>query len=148
MKWLLDTSILIATIHNDDLRQTVSLEALQHLLRKDEELCVFPQNLTEFWAVATRPVTSNGYGLSTADAENEIAQIKLQFILKREDETIFKNWERLVRTYSVSGKPTHDARIVAAMQTHQIENLLTFNISDFKRYSPMINVFAPDDLIG
>ncbi|MCA1639831.1 MAG: hypothetical protein LC768_16145 [Acidobacteria bacterium] len=49
-------------------------------------------------------------------------------------------------TYRVSGKTTHDARIVAAMQTHKIENLLTFNVSDFKRYSGAINIFAPQDV--
>jgi hypothetical protein len=31
------------------------------------------------------------------------------------------------------GKKVHDARLVAAMITHQMTHLLTFNIDDFKR---------------
>jgi len=146
MIWLLDTSILIGSIHPANPRQTLSIKAVTTLLAKTEDLLVVPQNLIEFWAVATRPETANGLGLSSEQAEKEIAQIKLQFVLKPEDETIFENWESLVTTYRVSGKTTHDARIVAAMQTHKIENLLTFNVSDFKRYSKIINVFAPEDV--
>jgi len=65
--------------------------------------------------------------------------------LKPEDETIFQNWEELVKSYKVSGKPSHDARIVAAMQTHGIENLLTLNTPDFKRYSAIINLASPHE---
>lgn len=39
--------------------------------------------------------------------------------------------------HGVSGKNTHDARIVAAMNVHGVVNLLTFNRDDFKRYSGM-----------
>ncbi len=147
MDWLTDTSIITRTIHVGNPLQQTAIDALAKLRTQGETLCVVPQNLIEFWAVATRPIASNGLGLSIEDTENEIAQIKLHFVLKAEDETIFENWEQLVKTYRVSGKTTHDARIVAAMQTHKIENLLTFNVSDFKRYSGAINVFAPQDVI-
>ncbi len=147
MSWLLDTSILIGTIHAGDLRQVAALDALAHLLRQSELLCIVPQNIIEFWTVATRPISANGLGFSIEDAENEIIQIKAQFELKPEDETIFENWENLVKTYRVSGKPTHDTRIVAAMQTHGINNILTFNVADFKRYSNIISVYAPQDII-
>ncbi|CAN5302354.1 hypothetical protein BH20ACI2_BH20ACI2_23220 [soil metagenome] len=147
MSWLLDTSVLIGSIHDGSPRQESSIKAVNVLLGQSEDLLVVPQNLVEFWAVATRPDMANGLGLSSEQTENEIFQIKLQFVLKPEDETIFENWESLVTTYRVSGKTTHDARIVAAMQTHKIENLLTFNVSDFKRYSKIINVVAPEDVI-
>lgn len=38
------------------------------------------------------------------------------------------------------GKKVHDARLVAAMITHQITHLLTFNIDDFKRFSEIVVV--------
>lgn len=147
MDWLTDTSIITRTIHTGNPSQHTAIDALARLRAKGETLCIIPQNLIEFWAVATRPLASNGLGLSIEDAESEIAKIKFHFILKAEDETIFENWEKLVKTYRVSGKTTHDARIVAAMQTHQIKNLLTFNVSDFKRYSNLISVFAPQDIV-
>lgn len=43
-------------------------------------------------------------------------------------------WERLVVAHRVSGKNAHDARLVAAMLVHGVENLLTFNTQDFRRY--------------
>lgn len=147
MSWLLDTSVLVGTIHYGASRHDPAINAINILLGRDEDLLIVPQALVEFWAVATRPVAANGLGFRAEDAEKEIAQIKLNFVLKPEDETIFRNWEDLVTTYKVSGKTTHDARIVAAMQTHGIENLLTFNTPDFKRYSNIINVSSPSDVI-
>ena len=147
MDWLIDTSVITRTIHTGNPFQQTAIDALARLRTRGETLCVVPQNLIEFWAVATRPIASNGLGLSIEDAEIEMAKIKLHFILKTEDETIFENWEKLAKVFYVSGKTTHDARIVAAMQTHNIENLLTFNVADFKRYSSVINVFAPQNII-
>ena len=47
--------------------------------------------------------------------------------------------------HKVSGKPTHDARIVAAMIVHKIENILTLNPNDFKRFSE-IKAVRPKDV--
>jgi hypothetical protein len=40
----------------------------------------------------------------------------------------------------VKGKQVHDARLVAAMVSHKMTHLLTFNIDDFKRFSEIISV--------
>jgi predicted nucleic acid-binding protein len=55
---------------------------------------------------------------------------------------LFPEWERLVVQHSVSGKNTHDARIVAAMNIHGVTQILTFNDGDFKRY-PGITSLTP-----
>lgn len=146
MDWLIDTSIITRTIHVGSALQPLAIDALARLRIKDETLCIVPQNLIEFWAVATRPATANGLRLSIEEAENELAEIKRHFVLKAEDQTIFQNWEQVVKAYRVSGKTTHDARIIAQMQTHNITNLLTFNIADFQRYAQMVSVFAPSDI--
>lgn len=143
MDWLIDTSILVRAIHAGDPHRRLAIDAITFLRGRGDRLFVVPQSIIEFWAVATRPASANGLNLSTNEAEKELDQIRLHFVLRPEDETIFENWERIVKTYSVSGKPSHDARIVAAMQTHGIENLLTFNTPDFKRYSAIINVASP-----
>lgn len=143
MDWLIDTSILVRTIHAGNPHQTLAIDAVSLLRGRGERLCVVPQNIVEFWAVATRPSDANGLSLSIEDAEAELIRIHMLFILKPEDETIFQNWEKLAAAYRVSGKNSHDARLVAAMQTHGIENLLTFNTPDFNRYSDIINVASP-----
>ena len=147
MTWLTDTSILVRTIQTGSSVQQTAINALAELRIRGEILCVVPQNIIEFWAVATRPVTANGLGFSIEETSDQIEQIRLHFVLKNDEEPIFENWRNLVRDYRVSGKPTHDARIVGAMQTHRIENLLTFNVADFNRYADIITVSAPEDII-
>ncbi|MDQ3087115.1 MAG: hypothetical protein M3Q78_00785 [Acidobacteriota bacterium] len=51
----------------------------------------------------------------------------------------------IVAKHKVSGKPTHDARIVAAMTVHKVENILTLNPNDFKRYNE-IKAVRPQDI--
>ena len=125
--------------------QQIALDAIAGLDARQEIICIVPQTLVEFWAVATRPVAANGLGYPIEETRAEIGRLQVLFLRKGEDETIFDNWEELVSRYEVIGKTTHDARLVAAMQTHGIENLLTFNAADFKRYSGLINVSIPQD---
>jgi predicted nucleic acid-binding protein len=53
-------------------------------------------------------------------------------------------WRRIVVAYQVSGKSSHDARLVAAMNVHGITQVLTFNVKDFARY-PGIQAIHPRD---
>ncbi len=55
-------------------------------------------------------------------------------------------WEGLVVTHRISGKSTHDARLVAAMIVHRIDSILTFNVQDFIRYNG-IAVLDPATII-
>jgi predicted nucleic acid-binding protein len=122
-----------------------TVAATSHLLKNGEELYGFPQNLIEFWAVATRPAGANGLGMTTAQAETELARVKSLFRLLPDTPEIYSEWETLVVRHGVSGKNTHDARIVAAMIVHGMSDLLTFNTGDFKRY-PGINIVSPADV--
>ncbi|WP_414585776.1 hypothetical protein [Scytonema sp. PCC 10023] len=49
-------------------------------------------------------------------------------------------WENLVTKYQVMGKQAHDRRLVAAMISHEMTHLLTFNTVDFKRFSEITAV--------
>jgi predicted nucleic acid-binding protein len=85
--------------------------------------------------VATRPAGSeNGLGMTTETAMNELAVLIDLFPLLPEPVSIFDEWQRLVTRYRVSGKNTHDARLVAAMKSNGIGKILTFNVQDFARY--------------
>jgi predicted nucleic acid-binding protein len=119
-----------------------AIDAVSALRTSGEDLCVVPQNLIEFWAVATRPLSANGLEMTTEKAQTELARIKSLFRLLPDTSTVYDEWERLVAQHAVLGKNTHDARIVAAMSVHGITHLLTFNGDDFKRY-PGITVISP-----
>lgn len=73
---LVDSNILVFSADPNSPFFSEATRATALLLGRGEELCVFPQNLIEFWVVATRPVASRGLGFSAAQAQAEITRIK------------------------------------------------------------------------
>jgi predicted nucleic acid-binding protein len=124
---LIDTNILVRTLQPHHPLYSIADRAIRQLPRQGRELHIVPQNLIELWAVVTRPVAYNGLGLTTVAALAELERLKNIFLLLPETPAIFPAWEALVGRYQVSGKPTHDARLVAAMQVHGLTSILTFN---------------------
>ena len=132
---LLDTNIVGRLSQPAHDLHPVAVAATEHLLKEGHQLRVVPQVLYEFWAVATRPMEENGFGFSIEQSQVELDRIKLIFPPLRDERGILEPWESLVRKYAVRGKNTHDARLVAAMQRHGVTHLMTFNLTDFRRYS-------------
>ena len=135
MAILVDTNILLRSVQPHHPHYVVVERAFAKLRSGSEPLVVSVQNLFEFWSVATRPAErENGLGLSPELAAREMAAIKDLFPMLPEGVPLLDQWEQLVTTHRVSGKNSHDARLVAAMQVHVIKQILTFNVSDFARY--------------
>ena len=141
---LIDTSTLLRTLQpSHPQRETVRV-AIKALTARGRELHIVPQNLFELWVVATRPVAQNGLGLSITEATSELMRLKSMFPLLPDTPTIYPVWENLVIQYQVSGKPAHDARLVAAMLVHGLTTILTFDKTGFSRYDG-IEVVQPAD---
>jgi predicted nucleic acid-binding protein len=136
--YLADTNILLRSAEPAHPMHVTAVQAVSTLLSRGERICVLPQNLIEFWSVATRPAKVNGLGFSPAQTENEVSKIEALLTVLPDSPTIYPEWRRLVIAHSVSGKQVHDARIVAAMNVYQITQLITFNLDDFKRYSRIV----------
>lgn len=145
MSYLADTNVLTRLALPKNPHQREAVRALRTLRRQKESLSIIPQNLIEFWAVATRPTVNNGLGLSVDDSAKEISKLKKVFVLLPDTADIFAEWERIVVQYQVSGKQAHDARLVAAMLVHNLTHLLTFNDGDFKRFTE-ITVVNPQSI--
>ena len=92
--------------------------------------------------MATRPAEHSGLGMSVPDAAAELARLKNMFVLLPDTASIYQVWEDLVSQHQVSGKPAHDARLVAAMKVHGITAILTFDKTGFPRF-PGIEVDTP-----
>jgi predicted nucleic acid-binding protein len=139
---LVDTDVLVNSVNALDPRYPVATNAV-FKLRQIETLCVAPQNLVEFWAVATRPVTHrNGLGMDVPSADKELGDISQLFRLLPYTPQVPVIWRRIVNTHKVSGRQTHDAHLAAFMQVHGALSILTFNGRDFSRY-PGITVLDP-----
>ena len=144
--YLLDTNILLRIVQPAAPAHSVAVEAVASILAVGDNVLITAQNLIEFWSVATRPIEVNGLGWSAALVGSEIQQLQLQFPMLEDAPDIFTNWLQLVKQYDVQGKKVHDARLVAVMQTYQVNHLLTFNGVDFQRFTD-ITVIHPSDLI-
>jgi predicted nucleic acid-binding protein len=136
MSVLLDTNILTRLAEPTHPQRATALKAVESLESAGRILHIVPQNLYEFWVVATRPATANGgLGLTVAEARAELESIRGSFVLLHDIPAVLSEWEKLVVAHDCKGKPAHDARLVAAMHVHGIAELLTFNGPDFGRYS-------------
>ena len=148
MSYFLDTNILLRTLVTDDPNYQITMSAIAFLKRGKEQLFIAPQNLIELWNVATRPADKNGLGLDPDEAQVEVARLKELFVLLPDREQIYPEWERLVKTYEVKGAKVHDTRLVAFMLVHRLSHILTFNVKDFRRFSPEITPVSPTDIIN
>jgi predicted nucleic acid-binding protein len=106
-----------------------------------------PQCLYEFYSVVTRPAHNNGLGISPSDAVEIVNDFLDVMPLLRDERMVFHHWLTLVSDYEVQGKQSHDTRLVAAMDRHQVNTLITFNIGDFQRFTH-ITVVSPSDIVA
>jgi predicted nucleic acid-binding protein len=142
---LVDTSTLLRILQPLHSQREIARSAIKALTDRGTELHIAPQNLVELWVVATRPVEQNGLGMTPSAVAAELARLKNMFVLVPETPAIYTIWEALVIQHQVSGKPAHDARLVAAMQANGLTAILTFDKSGFSRY-PGIEVVHPEQV--
>jgi predicted nucleic acid-binding protein len=138
--FLVDTNLLLRSVEPSHPMYGDAVSAIATLQGRGEQLHIVPQNLIEFWNVYTRPLERNGLGHTATEAEVEVNRLKVFFSLLLDPSEIYEEWERLVVTYAVRGVNVHDARLVAAMLVHGLTHILTFNISEFARYSEITAV--------
>jgi len=67
----------------------------------------------EFWVVATRPLAVNGLGWTPQETKLALQMLLNQFKWLEETPDIFRLWFSLATSYNISGKRTHDLRIIA-----------------------------------
>lgn len=144
---LVDTSLLVRTLQPHHELCLLAKKAIDKFRLQNRSLYLVPQNPMELWVVATRPLAQNGLGLSIPEAASELLRLKSMFPVLPDTPAIYPVWENLVIRYQVSGKPAHDARLVAAMQVHGLDAILTFDRTGFSRYAG-IAVVHPADAAG
>lgn len=106
-------------------------------MRRVDTLCIATQDFVEFWAVATRPSTENGLGVTHVRAAAEIQTLRRLFRLLPPAIGVFDTWQRIVLDFGVTGKQTH-AHLAATMKFYSVDAILTFNVRDFGRYGTTV----------
>ena len=142
MSVLIDTNMLLRRAQPSHPSHYAAVEAIARHLARNDAVFFTPQNITEFWNVATRPTANNGLGLAHEIVLNEIAAIEGFLNMLPESPAIYPEWKRLVLQHQVTGAKVYDARLVAVANVYGVGSILTFNVADFKRYGS-VNVLEP-----
>ena len=95
MDLLIDTNILVRRINRHDPQYRDVRHALEEIARRGDRICITPQNMTEFWNVATRPANKNGLALTPSHADR---------IVRRFEESFHFTCCRTRRTFTGSGE--------------------------------------------
>jgi predicted nucleic acid-binding protein len=135
MSYLLDTGVLLRLVNKEDAQHVTVNQAVEVISRRHDRLFTTNQNIAEFWNVATRPITENGWGLSVDVAAGSIRTgIDPICTVLREHSNHYTQLKKLLESYTVVGKQVHDARLVVSMLTWKIDRILTLNEKHFRRF--------------
>jgi predicted nucleic acid-binding protein len=143
--YLFDTNLFLRLADKHSPQRPIILNAIRKIRANNQTICYTPQILAEFWNVCSRPTTARGgFGLSLAQTERKVDLIEKYFEILPDTFQTFTEWRKIVSDYAVTGVQVHDAKLVASMNVHKVEFLVTLNEKDFKRFS--IKVLNPKDI--
>ena len=94
---LLDTNLLVRVTNATDPHCDVARSAIHRMTGGGERLIIVPQNLYEFWAVATRrpgaqPAGQNGLGMTCEQASQWLAFFQRRFMLLPDRNDLSARW--------------------------------------------------------
>ena len=142
---MIDTNVLIYSTVAGNPWHASARQWLSDLQGAGHPLCVSPQIVREFLVVLTRgDVFSQTF--SPAQALDIFADLRPSLTILTESGTAFDHLLDLVEKYEVKGKAIHDAQVVATMLAHGLTRLVTYNQSDFQRYSEITLESVPASL--
>ncbi len=142
---LVDTNILLRVARRFDPQHKAVDAALARLAEQGTMLHYTHQNIAELWNVMTRPVASNGLGLSAAETDQEVRAIEAGMSLLADSGEVYREWRSIVVKHKVFGVRVHDARLAAAMYVHGVSYILTLNVTDFSRFEGL-TALHPDSI--
>lgn len=129
--YFVDTNILVAA--SDDTRSghAESHELFERAANGSPRLFACGQILREYLVVATRPVKSNGLGLSPGKATENIRTFRTCLKLLDENVACSRRLESIVLKHKLKGKRIHDANIASIMIENGLRTIFTLNPADF-----------------
>ncbi|MBK1989064.1 type II toxin-antitoxin system VapC family toxin [Sphaerospermopsis aphanizomenoides BCCUSP55] len=143
--YLLDTNVILRFTDSQSSEYNLISNAISEILLEGGKCFITSQVIVEFWVVATRPANVNGLGWTVEQTKQAVQMLINQFDLLEETPDVFSTWLNLVTTYNISGKRTHDIRLLAVMLTHHISHILTLNPKDFIAV-PEITIIHPQNI--
>ena len=135
-----DTNILVFATDTDSPFQSAAETELNEWRKHGTDLYISIQFLREYLAVASRPAPAQTAPPDYAAILGNIASFRSAFHVLDDTRLVSEKLGELVQRFSVKGRQVHDANIAATMLTHGLQDLLTHNVVDFARFSPLVTV--------
>ena len=110
--YLLDTNVVLRLMDRHAPEHLVCRRAVERLRIQGESLCLAPQVLVEFWAVATRPPPpqANGFGWTPDYTFKQVLNLCRFFALYPEKPELFDHWLKSSGFSGYTVKNLHKSR--------------------------------------
>lgn len=152
MEIMLDTNILGRLADPTDPKWNDTKSVTELLRDQGNDLSFTPQIKREFLDISERPKGSgpgkNGLGLTNQQSRQCIMLFKSLFTYRADTPGIDIRFDVLHDRFG-GGRTVHDLNIVASMQAHGINTILTYNERDFApmRDAGLIIILTPDRVL-
>lgn len=140
---LVDTNVLIYAFTKDSEYYKSSRELLNKAQEGELSLCITPQVLAEFYAIATDPRRTS-VPQEPHETANVIDQLLAMpgMVLLSLPVDVVNRWTTLIRQHPVRGSDIFDVQLVATMLGNGVNQIYTYNRLDFEKFSE-IEVLTP-----
>ncbi len=135
----IDTNVLVKSRIPSAPDHDAARTSLERAFRDPEPLRISRQVIREYLAVVTRPQTWT-VAITREDALDDVSRLIGSFEILEDGPLVTESLVGLCRDIPAGGRQIHDANIVATMLAHGEHRLLTFNVSDFRRYGDRIEL--------
>lgn len=141
---LINANVVARLLDPGDAQHQEAVDSIAALHQKGEPLRICAQTIEELYAIATR--SRQGLGLTPVQALTEISAVKARFDMLPEI-PLHAKWLELTSKYLPTNRLVFDARMVAAAVLGECTAILTFNTSDFSRFSE-VPALHPRNVLG
>lgn len=138
-----DTNVLIYAFSKESEYYKASRELLNKAQEGELSLCIAPQVLAEFYAIATDPrrTTVPQKPQETANVIDQLLEMPGMVLLSLPVDVV-NRWTALIRQHPVRGRDIFDVQLVATMLGNGVSQIYTYNRKNFEKFNE-IEVLAP-----
>ena len=137
----IDTNVLVNARVLGAPDHDIARARLERIVREREPMRINRQVVREYLAVVTRPQIWPD-PLTLNEVLEDVDRLITNFEILEDGPAVTQTLVGLLRDVAVGGRQIHDANIVATMLAHGENRLLTFNVSDFRRYGDWIELVS------
>lgn len=139
----IDTNILVYAVSSDSPFHSLAKKILEQKLKNEYELWISPQVIREYLVVMSRSEILM-QRQTMKEVIRDFKKVSGLFSIANDTTNGTEKLYELIEKYDVKGKNIHDANVVATMLVNSIQEIITQNVKDFRRFEPEISIISLD----